>query len=144
VTRYFADVNLIKDFNAAQEWLSGGVEEIAGNVGFVFEGRSRTLVEGAKRINERKYASQIGYKDVAREICISPSYFLTLFKRETGLTFTDYLTRARIAAAKELLRGSEKTITEIAFEVGFNNSNYFSSTFKKETGSSAKDFRSGK
>lgn len=144
VLRYFADVNLVKDLNRAREWLSGVVEEIAGNVGCVFDSRSKTLVAGAKRIIERNYAAQIGYKDVAREICISPSYFLTLFKKETGLTFTDYLTGVRIGAAKDLLKGTEKTITEIAFDVGFNNSNYFSNTFKKAVGLSAKEFRARK
>jgi two-component system, response regulator YesN len=144
VTRFFADVGLIKDLKRAREWLSGVVEQIAGNVGCVFDSRSKTLIENAKRIIEKNFASQFGYKDVAREIFISPSYFMTLFKKETGLTFTDYLTEVRIKAAKDLLRTSEKTITEIAFDVGFNNSNYFSNTFKKAAGLSAKEYRNRK
>jgi len=74
-------------------------------------------------------------------VFISPSYFLSLFKKETGQTFTDYLTSVRITAAKGLLMTTALTITEIAYEVGFNNSNYFSSTFKKMTGVSAKEYR---
>jgi two-component system response regulator YesN len=144
VARYFADVNLIRDSGRARDWLSVIVEEIAGNVGRVFESRSKSLVEKAKRFIQRRYASQIGYRDVAREIFISPSYFMTLFKKETGLTFTDYLTEVRIEAAKDLLRTSEKTITEIAFDVGFNNSNYFSNTFRKAAGLSAKEYRNRK
>lgn len=141
VVKYFNDINLIKDFSIAQNWLTGIVEEIAGNIGCVFDSRSRTLIESAKRYIEVNYRTQLGYKDVACEIFISPSYFLNLFKKETGVTFTDYLTNVRIREAKNLLRTSEMSITEIAYEVGFNNSNYFSNIFRKSTGVSAKEYR---
>jgi two-component system, response regulator YesN len=143
VAKYFTDINMIKDFQLAQDWLSGIVSEIAGNVGCEFDSRSRTLIESAKRHIEANYRTQIGYKDVAREIFVSPSYFLNLFKKETGMTFTDYLTAVRVREAKTLLRTSGMSITEIAYGVGFNNSNYFSNIFKKATGISAKEYRSG-
>jgi two-component system response regulator YesN len=125
----------------AERWLSDVVEEIAGNIGCVFDNRSKILIENAKRYIENNYKSQFSYKDVAREIFISPSYFLNLFKKITGQTFTDYLTDVRIASAKNLLKTSEMNITEIAYEIGFNNSNYFSNIFKKSVGISAKEYR---
>ena len=75
---------------------------------------------------------------------ISPSYFLNLFRKETGATFVDYLTGVRIEAAKEKLLASDLKITEIAYDVGFNSSNYFSSTFRKVVGVSAKEYRAGR
>lgn len=141
VAKYFNDINLIKDINVAERWLSDVVEEIAGNIGCVFDNRSKNLIENAKRYIEKNYKSQFSYKDVAREIFISPSYFLNLFKKITGQTFTDYLTDVRITAAKSLLKTSDMNITEIAYEIGFNNSNYFSNTFKKSVGVSAKEYR---
>jgi two-component system response regulator YesN len=78
---------------------------------------------------------------VAKEVFVSPSYFLSLFKQETGSTFVDHLTSLRIDKAKLLLASTEKSIAEIAYEVGFNNPNYFSSTFKKLTGLTAKEYR---
>lgn len=141
VAKYFNDINLIKDFNVAKDWLSGIVEEITGNIGYVYDSRSRSLMENAKKYIEKNYKTQLSNKDVAKEIFISPSYFLSLFKKETGKTFTDYLTDVRIREAKNLLRTSEMNITEIAYEIGFNNSNYFSNIFKKTVGVSAKEYR---
>jgi len=141
VAKYFNDINLIKEINVAQQWLSDIVVEIAGNVGGVYESRSRSLIESAKKYIENNFQSQLSYKDVAREIFISPSYFLTLFKKETNQTFTDYLTAIRINEAKRLLRTSGLNITEIAYEIGFNNSNYFSNIFKKTVGISAMEYK---
>ena len=141
VVKYFNDINLIKDVNVAQKWLAEVVGEIAGNIGFVFDSRSKSLVQSAKKYIDQNYGSPLGYKDVAREIIISPSYFLNLFKKETGKTFTDYLTDVRITAAKNLLATSEMNITEISYAVGFNNSNYFSALFTKIAGIPAKEYR---
>lgn len=57
------------------------------------------------------------------------------------MTFGDYLTKVRIDKAKELLLSTPLNVTEIAFEVGFNNSNYFSSLFKKTVGVAATTYR---
>jgi two-component system response regulator YesN len=76
-----------------------------------------------------------------REVFISPSYFLTLFKRETGITFVDYLTVVRIEKAKHQLLTTDLSVTQIAFDHGFNNSNYFSNIFRKIVGVSATEFR---
>lgn len=141
VTKYFNDINLIKEINVAQKWLSDIVEEIAGNIGCEYESRTKALIESAKKYIESKYQSQLSYKDVAREIFISPSYFLNLFKKATNLTFTDYLTAVRIQEAKKLLRTSALNITEIAYEIGFNNSSYFSNIFKKTVGISAMEYK---
>jgi len=143
VSRYFNDINIIKDMSVARRWLSEVVDEIAGNIGCVFDSRSKSLMESAKRYIDAHYMTQLGYKDVAREVFISPSYFLSLFRKETGQTFTDYLTSVRMTAAKALLKTTGMTVTEIAYEVGFNNSNYFSSAFRKAAGVSAKEYRKG-
>ncbi|HEY9054376.1 MAG TPA: helix-turn-helix transcriptional regulator, partial [Rectinemataceae bacterium] len=83
----------------------------------------------------------LSYRDVAKEVFVSPSYFLSLFKQETGQTFVDYLTSLRVEKAKALLASTEKSVMEIADEVGFSNPNYFSSIFKKATGMTAKEYR---
>jgi two-component system response regulator YesN len=113
----------------------------AGIVSRVYEKRSKGIIENAKRYIEANYQSQISYRDVAREVFISPSYFLTLFKRETGITFVDYLTVVRIEKAKHQLLTTDLSVTQIAFDHGFNNSNYFSNIFRKIVGVSATEFR---
>lgn len=141
MVRYVGELPHLNDSGAAERWLEKIVRELVGDVGRVHERRSRTIIENAKRYIEANCRSQIGYRDVAREVFISPSYFLSLFKKETGTTYVDYLTSVRIEKAKRLLVETDKTITEIAFDLGFNNANYFSNIFRKATGISATEYR---
>ncbi|HUX14285.1 MAG TPA: helix-turn-helix domain-containing protein [Spirochaetia bacterium] len=139
--KYTVDVDLITDPSLAEKWLQKAVVEIAGGVTHVRERRTNSLIARAVTYIEANYHFPLSYKDVAREMGISPSYFLNLFKKETGTTFVDHLTAVRIEAAKQLLLTSDSSITQIAFDVGFNSSNYFSSIFRKLVGVPAKEFR---
>ena len=80
-------------------------------------------------------------QDVAGEVHLSQSHFSTVFAQETGLTFTQYLTALRIGKAKELLEATEMRSSQIAQEVGYNDSHYFSYLFKKTTGVTPSDYR---
>ncbi len=80
-------------------------------------------------------------QDVAGEVHLSQSHFSTVFAQETGLTFTQYLTALRIGKAKELLEATEMRSSQIALEVGYNDSHYFSYLFKKTTGMTPSDYR---
>ena len=71
----------------------------------------------------------------------SSSYFSTLFRKETGKNFLEYLMDVRIEEAKTLLRESRMTIEAVAKAVGVNDYKRFSKTFKKTTGSSPKEYR---
>ncbi len=141
VEGYFEDIKHVKDAEVAERWLAKAVSETASAVARVYERRSKALVRDATRYVEAHFSSPLSYRDVAKEVFVSPSYFLCLFKRETGLTFVDYLTGFRVDQAKRLLASSSKSVTEIAYDVGFNNSNYFSSIFRKLVGTTAKEYR---
>lgn len=140
--RYFKDVENIHNKDHLRDWLESAAIEITTIVSNVYESRSKVLMDKALEFmyNNIENAS-LRYKDVAKEIFISPSYFLSLFKKETGSTFVELLSSLRIKKAKELLINSNKSITEISFDVGFNNSNYFSSKFSKTVGVNAKEYR---
>jgi AraC-like DNA-binding protein len=74
---------------------------------------------------------------------LSRTQFAQLLKRATGDTPITYLNRLRVREAKKLMRESNKSITEIAHEVGFNSSQYFATVFKEFTGTAARSFRAG-
>ena len=80
-------------------------------------------------------------QDAADEVHLSQSHFSTVFAQETGLTFTQYLTALRIGKAKELLEATEMRSSQIATEVGYNDSHYFSYLFKKNTGMTPSEYR---
>jgi len=64
-----------------------------------------------------------------------------IFQKAYGVSPLEYLTRARINRAMELLRDADWSITRIAFDCGFNDSNYFTRTFRKHTGTTPSTYR---
>lgn len=100
------------------------------------------FVENAKRIIRKRYTEPLfGLDSLCDEISVSPAYFSTTFKKETGISFVQFLTNTRIEKAKELLKNSEEKTYEIAEKVGFSEPNYFSFTFKKNVGLSPSQYR---
>lgn len=78
---------------------------------------------------------------IAAYVAVSESYLTRVFRRDLGITPWEYLTRLRMERAKNLLRGTALTITEIANRVGYNDGAYFSRVFHQETGRSPLAFR---
>jgi AraC-like DNA-binding protein len=74
---------------------------------------------------------------------MSRSNLMRVFRKATGQSPIEYLVRLRIQKAMSLLRNTDQTVTEIALQVGFNDSNYFTRQFRKTLGQSPRKFRSG-
>jgi len=87
------------------------------------------------------FHESITLDDIARHANISTSRLSCLFKTQTGETCIHYLTRVRISEACRLLQESGAMVTEVAYEVGFNDSNYFSVVFKRTVGISPSIYR---
>lgn len=78
---------------------------------------------------------------IADQLGMSQYYFCRLFKQSTGLTPHQYLIQQRVERAKQLLKQSELTITEVAVECGFTHQSHFAKYFRKATGFTPKQFR---
>ncbi len=87
------------------------------------------------------FSDNISLQDVADNIKISKNYFCEIFKKETGITFIQYLTNLRIEKAKWYLENSNLKMNEISDAVGYSNYSYFSYIFKKNTGITLSDYR---
>ena len=100
-------------------------------------------ISRAKEFIRENYAdSGISLHMVAAEVGFSPNHFSTVFSQETGQTFVEYLTAVRIEAAKHLLTKGNSRMSDIAFDVGYQDSHYFSYLFKKHVGVSPREYRS--
>lgn len=78
----------------------------------------------------------------ANALHLSPNYFGDLIKKETGQSAKDYLQNKTIEVAKQTVFNSDKTINEIAFELGFKYPQHFTRLFKQKVGVTPKDWRS--
>ncbi len=95
----------------------------------------------AKEFIELNFRKDIDLNQLAKMFHFTPFYFSRLFKKITGINFKEYLLKLRIEEAKRLLIYSEFSVTNISYQIGFNDSNYFSYIFKKLTGMSPTQFR---
>ncbi len=93
---------------------------------------------------ERDYARSWTLPDLLKVAHMSRSHFMRVFRRATGQTPIEYLIRLRLQKAMELLRQSDLTITAIAMDVGFNDSNYFTRQFKAANGVSPSQYRNAR
>ncbi len=92
-------------------------------------------------ISENYKSMDLSIMAISDHVNLSSSYVCTLFKSETGITLNQYITEYRLGRAKELLSDPRNRIADIAGEVGYSDSNYFSKIFRKSFGLSPSEFR---
>jgi AraC-like DNA-binding protein len=103
--------------------------------------KSHPQVELARLILDRRFNTPISIEDLSREVALSRYYLIRSFRQVYKQTPHQYLVARRIAKAKELLRHSSLSITEICAAVGFESLGSFSTLFLKVAGVSPRAYR---
>lgn len=103
--------------------------------------KSRYVELALEYISENYPSPDISVKEVAEHLSISEGYLSRVFKKETSYTFNNYLTHYRIHAAMEELRDRRVKVYEVAEKVGYQDTTYFSTLFKKLTGITPSEFQ---
>ena len=99
------------------------------------------IVLAATQYINRNLTEDLTVFSLAEQFHVARNYFSRLFKKEMGEGCNEYITRKRTEKAKQLLAESKLRTYEIAEQVGYHDTNYFSLAFKKNTGVSPKEFR---
>jgi AraC-like DNA-binding protein len=100
------------------------------------------VITRAKEYIQEHQTENLRLGHVAKAVNTSTFYFCKMFKKVTGINFTDYLSRVRIEKSKNLLLNPNLRVSEIAFEVGFQSLTHFNRVFKKILGQSPTEYRS--
>lgn len=101
---------------------------------------NNNFIHVLKYINHH-YMEDITIKDVSESLNLNANYISQLFKKETGITYTKYLTQLRMEKAKHLLTQTNLSLSEICDQVGYNDYFYFLKTFKKYEGISPSNYK---
>ena len=99
------------------------------------------VIARAKQFINEHQTEDLSLGQVAKAVNMSTFYFCKMFKKITGINFTDYLSRVRIEKAKNLLLNPNLRISEIAYEVGFQSLTHFNRVFKKIIDQSPTQYR---
>lgn len=100
-----------------------------------------TLAARIRSYLDQNYKEDIHLCDVADALHTSPYYFSHIFKAETGISPMKYVTLRRLGEAQNLLINTSMNITDIASQVGYNNSNYFQNVFRNALGMTPGEYR---
>jgi len=147
--------NILADFSDIGKLLNktSGIENIRALMTSILEkviefrndatsSKYSDIITKAQDYIQGHYADKdISLHSVARAVNISPNHFSTIFSQETGETFIGYITRVRLEQAKLLLKTTQMRTSDVGYEVGYNDTHYFSYVFKKNTGMTPKEFR---
>ena len=98
-------------------------------------------VRMARAYISNRQTEDFSLSDVARAIHVSPFYLCKIFKKATGLTFIEFRNRLRIESAMKLLANPNKSVSEIAYSVGFRSLTQFNRLFRRIVGQSPTTFR---
>ena len=108
-------------------WLSTDLAPVSAQAAVAADGsvQAGKLGQRPLRLREGALRSNGAVEAVAKAVNVSPFHFCKLFKRATGLTFTDFVNRARVEKAKRMLMKPDARITEVAYDVGFQSLSHF-------------------
>lgn len=118
-----------------------GADEIPPILRLKAGDKSKYVLEAMDYIGGHYNDPGITVGSVAQHLGLSESHLSHLFKKETGCTLLNYLTRCRIHKAMELLRDCRARVYEVADQVGYKDITYFSTTFKKLVGMSPSEYQ---
>lgn len=102
---------------------------------------SHLTVKRMKSLINEFYKNGITLEEIGAKLNVTPEYLGTLFHKEVGISFSSYIKNHRINKAKELLCGTELKLYQIAEQVGYTDSKYFSKIFKEATGQLPTEYR---
>lgn len=114
---------------------------------YTFAGKAMRIERNVRRMQQistyvmAHYAHPISLTDIATEVGMNRSAFCTYFKRNKGMTFSQFVMQYRLNTACELLKRSHKSVSEICYLVGFNDLPYFVRLFTAEMGMSPTKYR---
>lgn len=142
LTALFGEVHGKQEAAELQKTMTAFFDHLTDYFARKYSQKNSRTIQKIKDLIARTYMENLTVARLSEEVYLSPNYISLIFKQETGLSVTEYITKVRMEAAKELLKAQDLKILEISEMVGYENPTYFSTVFKKYTGMYPQKYRS--
>lgn len=130
----------IYDIESFRAWLAQSIAECFEQMEKRSDERATDSVEAVRTYIRAHLAEDLSLDAAAAHVYLSPKYLSKIFKEETGVGYTDYVTRQRMERALELVRTNKLTVEQIAAAVGYGTPAYFIKKFKETYGATPKNY----
>jgi len=141
--KYGNEIESIEHQEEFEKWINKAFKEVIGYVKVNQQIEVIRAIKLAQNYIDENYLKQLTLEDVADYVHLSVYYFSHMFKKEIGMTFVEYVTEKKISKAQQLLLTTDLSISDIAREVGYWDSNYFGKVFKNTVGTTPSQYRKG-
>ena len=105
------------------------------------ESEAESPVDIVKKLIEQNISAEISRDELAAAVYMNPDYLTRLFRKETGMSISDYIIDKRLSLAKHMLKNTDMSIVDISEKTGFSYSSYFVRLFKKKVGITPQQYR---
>jgi len=138
---FISQIEQYSDVDQLALWISDIVRRFVMQAFDLAQIKHSDVVFKTTNYIKRNCAEKLSLDSLAKEVFLSKSYLSSIFKKETGMSLTAYITRVRVEKSKKLLLEDNTSLAHISSQCGFKDQSYFTKVFKKETGVSPKRFR---
>jgi len=138
---FLGEINKIDNIEELTYWLVNILDMFTKNAFHVNDSKNALIIQRAISFINENYKNNLTLGTVANLVHLNASYFSSLFKKETSLSFSSYLNKVRIEKSKLLLKNYNESILSIALEVGFEDQSYFTKVFKSVTKMTPKEYQ---
>lgn len=138
---FIGEISKINNVDELSYLILKMLDKFGENVFNLIDSKNPQIIKKSLNYINENYKENLTLEVVANFVHLNTSYFSTIFKREVGMSFSDYLNKIRIEASKRLLGTTDISILEVALSAGFEDQSYYSKVFKKIVGITPKKFR---
>lgn len=134
-------LRMMTDFSEVISYMRFIIDQLITKVQGIEKNIEKKPIRTAINYINEHYSENMSLETISAVVDLNPVYFSSIFKKETGQNFIEYLTAVRLEQAKTLLLESDYNISEIAWKVGYQDEKYFMRVFKKEMGITCAKYR---
>lgn len=142
ILSFVSNIEEMKTFSELEEVLISNISDISAGIRQMKEYKTKSYrMNNIMRYVDENFTRDISLQEVAEYANLSVGYLSNYFKTEAGMSFVEYITYRRMERAKELLVSTNDKVYHIAEQVGYTNSQYFTTLFKKQVGVTPAEYR---
>ncbi|GAA0309752.1 AraC-like DNA-binding protein [Gracilibacillus halotolerans] len=142
-TENINDYQRFRSLQEMEEWIIHSiVEPLISGINEKDESKNKRISDRMISLIHKNFDEDLSLDSIAAELHYNPTYLSTLFQKETGYSFSEYLLQYRLKKAKEWLTTTDKSVKEIAELLQYNNSQNFIRSFRKIEGITPGKYRS--